>query len=92
VLDAVREHAPEALLFALAGRLEAAVDLAHGRYDGAAAWCDAFTENGRKRARASGLYLDTYIVNSPVDLAIAVAYDVDMIESDYVPDLLAWFD
>jgi glycerophosphoryl diester phosphodiesterase len=92
VLDAVRERAPDALLFALGGSLDDAVDLAHGRYDGAAAWCDTFNESGRQRARASGLYLDTYIVNSPIDLAIAVAHDVDMVESDYVPELLAWFD
>jgi glycerophosphoryl diester phosphodiesterase len=93
LLTATRGIAPRATLFSVAGHMEPAVLAARDHeLDGVAVWEDGLTDAWVREARGSGLLIDTFTVNTPIDLATAVTSEVDFIESDYVPELLEWFD
>lgn len=93
LLAEVRRLAPEARLLIFDGRMEPAVPRAQAHdLDGVCVWADGIELSALDQARSRGMFVDTFVVNSPVDLAIAVDYQVDSIESDYVPEMLASFD
>lgn len=93
LLAAVRELAPEALLLVYNDQIEPAVRAARaGELDGVAVWEDGLNRPWLDEARGSGMFVDTFTVNAPIDLAIAVEYEVDVIETDFVPEILASFD
>ena len=87
LLDGVRETAPEAITLVW---VETTADDAIGAaiengHDGAAIGLDHLDSERVARMRASGLFLDTFTVNAPIDIALAATYDVDVIETDDVP-------
>jgi glycerophosphoryl diester phosphodiesterase len=93
LLSALGKAAPAATLLAYHEHLRPALEAARkGSFQGVAVWEDGLTEDSLREARKSGLMIDTFTINAPVDLAMAVSFGVDVIETDFVPEMLASFD
>jgi glycerophosphoryl diester phosphodiesterase len=93
LLLAVRELAPQTVTIIADTDLDVGVKTAQtNRFGGVVVGLEKLEESGVSRARASGQLIDTFVVNAPVDLATAVYYGVDVIETDHVTEIYDAFD
>lgn len=92
VLRAAREAAPGVMTLLNDSDMSYAVALAEQEgFTGVAMSLTRLENEAVRRARAAGLFIDTFIVNAPIDLAVALSYSADSIETDDVEAVMAAF-
>lgn len=92
LLRAARKAAPGVMTLLAHSSMSSAVTIAEQEgFTGVAVGLIRLEEESVQRARAAGLLIDTFVVNAPVDLAVALGYGVDSIETDDVDVLMEAF-
>jgi glycerophosphoryl diester phosphodiesterase len=93
LLEGVRTEAPEMGLLLVGDVMQGVVDDASRLgFTGLAVGLERLDREPVEAARQKGLLIDTFVVDAPSDLSIAVLYGVDVIETDRVQDILAAFE
>jgi glycerophosphoryl diester phosphodiesterase len=92
LLVAARAAAPAMMTLVARPSMDEAVTIARANdFTGVAVGLEKLDVSSLSRARTSGEIVDTFVVNAPVDLAVAVTTRVDVIETDRVEDILGSF-
>jgi glycerophosphoryl diester phosphodiesterase len=91
LLLAVRRRDPDVLTLYQGPIGEATAAASEHGFSGIAVSLKYLDRASLAGARARGLLIDTYVVNAPIDVATAVSYDVDVLETDRVRAVLESF-
>lgn len=91
LLLAVRRRDPDVLTLFQGPIREGIVAASHGGFTGIASGLEHLDGASVADARARGLFIDTYVVNAPIDIAMAVSYGVDALETDRIRAVLDSF-
>jgi glycerophosphoryl diester phosphodiesterase len=92
LLIAARMAAPEIVTLLIHDDMQQAVDDARrAGFRGVAVGLDRLHDQPVTTAQQNGLLIDTFVVNAPSDLSVAVLYDADILETDRVEALLDAF-
>ena len=92
LLVAARGAAPKIMTLVARPSMGDAVELAkESRMVGVAVGLEKLNASDFEDARAAGELVDTFVVNAPIDLTVAVSYGADVIETDRVEAMLEAF-
>ena len=91
LLLGVRRFDPEALTLHWGPIGEATAEASDHGFSGVATGLEHLDRASVADARARGLLIDTFVVDAPIDIAAAVAYGVDVVETDRIGAVLGSF-
>lgn len=91
LLLAVRRGDPGVLTLFQGPISEGIAAASHHGFTGIAVELESLDRASVAAARARGLFIDTYVIDAPIDVATAVSYGVDVLETDRIRSVLDAF-